>query len=206
MLRAMSGPMRYNPPPNWPAPPAGWTPPPGWTPDPSWPPPPAGWPVWLPEKKRSKIGLILLGAGAILLIGVVAAVAGNGDTKTQGSGAANVVGGQSSSSSSSSSSSEAAAYVPKPSDFVIRIKVRAKQCFGSAGCLITYRIDPSYRGRPFRGSYDITYRVSGDESGPQTNTFTIDEAGNASFDSEETASTRSSKVKMKATAIGVDRS
>jgi Domain of unknown function (DUF4041)/T5orf172 domain len=42
-------PLRFNPPPNWPAPPPGWIPPPGWTPDPSWPPPPPGWQLWVED-------------------------------------------------------------------------------------------------------------------------------------------------------------
>lgn len=45
----MSGNLRFNPPPGWPAPPSGWQPPAGWTPDPSWPDPPEGWELWVPD-------------------------------------------------------------------------------------------------------------------------------------------------------------
>lgn len=45
----MSGNLRFNPPPGWPAPPSGWQPPAGWTPDPSWPHPPEGWELWVPD-------------------------------------------------------------------------------------------------------------------------------------------------------------
>jgi hypothetical protein len=44
----ITGPWRFNPPPNWPPPPPGWSPEPGWQPHPSWPPPPPGWQLWLP--------------------------------------------------------------------------------------------------------------------------------------------------------------
>jgi hypothetical protein len=42
-------PLRFNPPPGWPAPSLSWTPPPGWQPDPSWPQPPPGWQFWVPD-------------------------------------------------------------------------------------------------------------------------------------------------------------
>jgi hypothetical protein len=68
-------PMRFNPPPNWPAPPPGWAPPPDWQPDSSWPPPPPGWPLWVPEQApRRRTGLIVGGIGAGLALSIVAAV------------------------------------------------------------------------------------------------------------------------------------
>jgi hypothetical protein len=47
---AITRPLRFNPPPGWPAPAIGWTPPTGWQPDPSWPPAPAGWQFWVPDE------------------------------------------------------------------------------------------------------------------------------------------------------------
>jgi hypothetical protein len=47
---ALARPLRFNPPPGWPAPAIGWTPPPGWQPDPTWPPAPAGWQLWVPDE------------------------------------------------------------------------------------------------------------------------------------------------------------
>lgn len=69
--------MRFNPPPNWPPIPPGWTPPPGWQPDPSWPPPPPGWQLWVAQPPSGrKVGLIVGGLAAVLIvaIGVVVAV------------------------------------------------------------------------------------------------------------------------------------
>src|SRR4051794_3224312 len=40
-------PVRFNPPPSWPAPPQGWVPPAGWQPDSTWPPMPAGWQLYI---------------------------------------------------------------------------------------------------------------------------------------------------------------
>lgn len=64
---------------------------------------------------------------------------------------------------------------PTVKDFTITLKILDKQCFGDAGCNITYRpvltmnlmpadLDPS-------ASYDITYVVRGGSSGPQTGTL-----------------------------------
>lgn len=94
---------------------------------------------------------------------------------------------------------EPAAYIPKPSDFSLGVKVLEKKCFGSAGCLITYRVDVSYGGPTLDPSteYEVIYEVRGDEDGPITNTFTV-LGDSASVDSEEMASTKNSKVKLSA--------
>lgn len=39
-----------------------------------------------------------------------------------------------------------AVVLPKPADFTIAVKVLEKKCFGSAGCNVTYQIDPKYTG------------------------------------------------------------
>lgn len=99
---------------------------------------------------------------------------------------------------------EPVAYVPKPSDFSLAVKILEKDCFGSAGCLITYRIDVSYGGPALDPAteYEVIYEVSGDEDGPITNTFTV-QGDSASVDKEEDASTKNSKVKLTAKVIEV---
>jgi hypothetical protein len=90
---------------------------------------------------------------------------------------------------------------PSTSDFKVKIKVVKKQCFGSAGCNVTYRIDPEYVGDdplPTSGSTEVTYEVSGGEDGPAINTFTVDDTGTAHFDETEDASTSSQSKKLKA--------
>ncbi len=56
---------------------------------------------------------------------------------------------------------------PAPTDFVIGIIETERSCFGSAGCNISYRIDPQYIGAtplsPGR-SYTVIYEVRGGES------------------------------------------
>lgn len=91
----------------------------------------------------------------------------------------------------------AADYVPQPKDFRVTLSIVSKQCFGSAGCNITYRINPKYVGPPTASGLDltVTYQVDGGESGPQINSFTIED-NTASYDQEEMISTKSSKSKL----------
>jgi len=85
------------------------------------------------------------------------------------------------------------------------VKIREKECFGSAGCNVTYQIDPDYVGVEDigDGTWDITYRVSGPEDGPTINTMDLED-GTFSFDEEETTSTPSSSTKLKATVTRVE--
>lgn len=95
---------------------------------------------------------------------------------------------------------------PTPADFTITVKILEKECFGSAGCLITYRIAPEYVGAPLDPSVTwlVTYEVRGVEDGPQINTFEVT-GDEASFDAEESADTPSSKTKLTAKATQVLR-
>jgi hypothetical protein len=100
---------------------------------------------------------------------------------------------------------EPAGFSAKPEDFKIDVSIRRKECFGSAGCNVTYRIKPQYVGDqtlPDTGTIEVTYEVSGGEDGPAVNTFTI-EGGTASYDREESLSTPSSSTKIKAKATDV---
>lgn len=101
---------------------------------------------------------------------------------------------------STSTTTEAAApadYVPQPKDFRVTLSIISKQCFGSAGCNITYRIAPKYIGPAVSHDLNltVTYQVDGGEDGPQINSFTIED-NTASFDQQEVISTKSSKSKL----------
>lgn len=74
----------------------------------------------------------------------------------------------------------------KPEDFEIGINITEKKCFGSAGCNVTFHIQPSYVGTeliPSSGSLDVTYEVLGGED-QHINTFTI-RGDQAHFDADE---------------------
>lgn len=96
-------------------------------------------------------------------------------------------------------------YTPKPADFRVSLSVTEKQCFGSAGCNITYRIKPEYVGTnpvPEGKTYTITYQVDGGEDGPKINSFTL-ENGTATYDQEELVSVKSAKAKLSAKVTSV---
>ncbi|WP_436698942.1 hypothetical protein [Nocardioides sp. BYT-33-1] len=91
-----------------------------------------------------------------------------------------------------------------PDDFQLKVKIVEKQCFGSAGCNIQYKVEPIYAGELAEiedALFDITFRVTGDESGPQLGTLTLD---GGSYDVEtRSASTSGSGVKLKASVTEV---
>jgi hypothetical protein len=155
-----------------------------------------------------------VGAGlAGLLIGIPLGASDNNNDATAAAGlvSAPTVTVRSTTTSTPEATEEpAAAQAPdvataalSPKDFKIRVKVLTKKCFGSAGCNVTYRIDPEYVGSaPLPdGTVEVTYTVKGAED-PIINTFTIED-GEASFESEERASTSSSKKTLTAAATDV---
>lgn len=97
--------------------------------------------------------------------------------------------------------------LPEPSDFTIAVKVMAKQCFGSAGCIVTYRIVPTYTGASSISGSPLTvvYEVSGGKDGPQINNFTTDGAGSASFPRSEFIQTSSPATVLTARATSISK-
>ncbi|MEV4198496.1 hypothetical protein [Micromonospora globbae] len=93
---------------------------------------------------------------------------------------------------------------PTKNDFKLKVKVLRKQCFGSAGCNVTYRIDVTYTGDgdldPSK-TYEVTYQVKGAED-PIINTFEVT-GDSASVQQEEMASTRRSGDKLTAVVTDV---
>lgn len=93
-----------------------------------------------------------------------------------------------------------------PEDFEVGIKTLEKECFGSAGCNVVFRIKPSFVGvldLPSSGEIEVTYKVKGGDD-PLINTFTVDADGTAHFDSREMISTPRSSSKLKAVVTDVE--
>lgn len=105
--------------------------------------------------------------------------------------AAAVAQAEASASAAAAQASIEAALPPDPKDFQINIRVTKQDCYGSAGCNITYQIDPHYTGPKDLKQWEVTYEVDGGDS-PKVNTFTIDASGTASFDKSEFVQTDSS--------------
>ena len=87
---------------------------------------------------------------------------------------------------------------------MLKVKVTEKQCFGSAGCNITYRIEPSYGGLPLSESDEwlITYTVSGGTDGPQINSFTL-RGTQIEYDADEFIQVKSTKTVLTAAVTAV---
>jgi hypothetical protein len=92
---------------------------------------------------------------------------------------------------------------PSPSDFQLTVKVIEQECFGSAGCIVTFRLDIAYTGPrlPTGVTYEVVYEVRGGEE-PLINNFTI-QGDIATQDREQTISTTSSKAKLTAVVTDV---
>jgi hypothetical protein len=93
---------------------------------------------------------------------------------------------------------------PTKANFKLTVKVLGKQCFGSAGCNVTYRILIDYTGPDLDPSktYEVVYEVRGGDDGTSTNSFTVT-GGESSVDSEETASTKNKSAKLTAVVTDV---
>jgi hypothetical protein len=91
---------------------------------------------------------------------------------------------------------------PKPSDFTMTVKTTKKQCFGTAGCNVTYHVEvsSSYIGAPDK-EWLITYEVRGGED-VSINSFTYT-GTKYTRDQEEFVQVPSSKSKLTAKATEV---
>jgi hypothetical protein len=97
----------------------------------------------------------------------------------------------------------APAATPSVSDIHLTPKITQKECFGSAGCLLTLKVKFAYDG-PALSSDDtwlVTYDVNGVEDGPLVGSFEV--TGDQYTVNEENVSTKStkSKVTIKATSV-----
>ena len=86
---------------------------------------------------------------------------------------------------------------PTVKDFKLTVKTLTKQCFGSAGCNVTFRILVTYSGPELDPSkeYEVLYEVRGGEDGPIANKLTVS-GGESSVDEEEMVSTPKSSTKL----------
>ncbi len=191
-------------------------PPPPATPESSTLPPPVVPPVIAETSPVAKKGLskgakIGIGAGVgVLALIVIAAAASNA-----GSSGNNAASGSSSSTPSAASSTPEAtptSETPTPEEttpvatnnvltkknVTLTLKIKSKECFGSAGCNIVYQVKTATTAEtPLDNTYDVTFTIKGGEDGPIIGTLTVDPDGNInSSDIENVVSVPSSKTKL----------
>ncbi|MFI7605873.1 hypothetical protein ACIBTV_12190 [Micromonospora sp. NPDC049366] len=163
--------------------------------------------------RRRPIGWIVGGAVLVLLLffggcGALLAATDDGDPAKPGTAAASAT-----SVAPTTAAAAPTTRAPEPlpvydtptkRDFTLAVKILRKQCFGSAGCNVTYRIDVTYTGDgdldPAK-TYEVTYQVKGAED-PIINTFEVS-GDSASVQQEESASTRRSGDKLTAVVTDV---
>jgi hypothetical protein len=178
----------------------------------TYPPPP---PYVPPKKKRHTIRTIAIVAGALIVLGAVAGALGSSDSKKA---AAPVTHSPSALASSTTSAAPVVqppaveepspAYItPTKADFAIKLKILSKECFGSAGCVVSYRpqlvenfidgsTDPSV-------TYDVSYTVLGGQDGAISDTiYATGDQYEEPMDG--TAQTVSSGVKLTAKVTAVE--
>lgn len=67
-------------------------------------------------------------------------------------------------------------YKPTKNDFKAKLKITGSDCFGSAGCLLDYKIGLTWLGPSgalLDKSYDVYYRVTGGDDGGTSGTITV---------------------------------
>lgn len=87
---------------------------------------------------------------------------------------------------------------PAKADFELTVKTLSKECFGSAGCNITFRVKLAYGGPALDPSktYELTYEIRGGED-PMINTMEVT-GDSYTASQEESISTNSSRAKLRA--------
>jgi hypothetical protein len=91
------------------------------------------------------------------------------------------------------------------SNITLSLKTTDKQCFGSAGCNVSVKVEMGYDGAPLSEdeTWEVTYSLTGDESGPIIGSFEV--TGTQYNEQEESLTTKSSKTKVAVKVTGVEK-
>lgn len=99
---------------------------------------------------------------------------------------------------------EAKAPALTPSAIKLSTKVVSKDCFGSAGCSVQYRVEPKWPAELVADDeeYELVYEVSGVEDGPQIGKLVLMADGQyASSDEFAMIPKSSTKLKVKINSL-----
>lgn len=123
-----------------------------------------------PKPKLSRAASVLLAvAGVVVVVLVTVAITlsvhsqSSGDYSTPGAPAEQQV---------APAQAEPEAPMPTAKDFTVEMKTTSKQCFGSVGCNVTVEPEISWTADYSDHSCDITYEITGDETGTVIETAT----------------------------------
>lgn len=123
------------------------------------------------------VGLVLgCGVGyAAARSGTTTSVASVNTTTPQGAQAPTTAAPTTAPPTTQPATTTAAPYTPVATDFKIEVIELERSCFGSAGCNVSYRINPTYVGAQpstSTGKLTVLYTINGADS-PKTGSFTI---------------------------------
>jgi hypothetical protein len=178
----------------------------------SMPAPPGSWTASpAPPPKKPKRWPWILGMVVTLFIGIGIGAAGTPEETTQ----TRAITPEASPATASPTASPQE--TPEPvegfsltkQDIELELKTTERQCFGSAGCSVTVQVRASLDAAtadalPPEGQWDVTYQITGDESGPLIGTFSL--YGNGKYDvNEEFLSTYSVNTPIRVKVTDVER-
>lgn len=93
-------------------------------------------------------------------------------------------------------------FVPNADNFILDIRTTEKQCFGTAGCNVQFRVELGYDGPSLDPAvtYEVTYAVTGGD-GELISTLTVN--GDQYSASDQFVSTSSEDAELKALVTDV---
>jgi len=179
--------------------------------------PPTGFPPVTPRRKKRGRKAELVAVAVVVLIavgiGVAYAVAKSGTPSAAPSAAAarqpaNVACEHGTLANGACAAGQTYAD-PGTTDFQLSLKILKKECFGSAGCNVGFRVELQYTGSAIEpnSEWDVTYDITGAED-PYTATMTVTFDGNGqpseySQDDGEMVQTPKSSSKLTITTTAV---
>jgi hypothetical protein len=182
---------------------------------PAYPPPPGQTIAAAPGKKRNPLWWILAGVAALAVVigGTVAFTLAASSNIEPARGLTAWEQEQQQAANEPSVTDEALpdpttpapSYTPTPSDIKLKPKVIDKECFGSAGCNVVFKVDLTYGGSALdeATTWLVTYEVTGVQDGPMIGSLEL--TGETFTASEEITQTKSSKSKITIKVTDVDK-
>lgn len=169
-----------------------------------------------PKRKHRGLLILALAGGFVLLLAVLGigmAIGGMSGTPTAKPTAASAWDREQAAKAAASNNApttEPAAEstggpTPAIGDIALHPKITSKECFGSAGCFITLKVQAEYSG-PLLNPDDtwlVTYEINGVEDGPQIGSFEL--TGTTYDMNEENVSTKSSRSKITIKTTSVEK-
>lgn len=173
------------------------------------PPPPEFPPQPAPPAKKRSSNAVIIGAAAAVIAAVVATgvfVVQTRDNDSKPTAAAsNTPGKDAETTVAEEADAEPTYEAPDVDDFTMTLRTTERQCFGSAGCNLTVEPRLSYAGAGDLDPdavYEITYEISGDDSGPVIETAELSDETTLDYtESMISMASAGTKVSVKITDV-----